>query len=54
MNIYHITPVDDLRPHIESMKCLCNPIRKDNLIVHNAFDGREFDEVENYTEENID
>ena len=46
MSIYHVTPVDDLRPHIESIKCLCNPEVKDDIIVHNSFDGREFDEIE--------
>jgi hypothetical protein len=42
---YHVIPVDDLRPHIQSLKCLCNPQDTgEGVIVHNSFDGREFDE----------
>ena len=41
----HVIPVDDLKPHIESSDCQCDPIEKVEaegiIYVHNAFDGRE-------------
>jgi hypothetical protein len=45
MNTYHITPLKDLMVHHESINCPCNPVRDSecpNVIVHNAFDGRDF------------
>ena len=42
--MYHIIPIDDLRPHIENKECLCNPEIRENLLIHNSFDGREYDE----------
>ncbi len=46
---YHILPLDDTKPHIESEVCKCAPSvrEKGRLIVHNSFDGREFFESEN-------
>lgn len=45
-DIYHLFPVDDTHSHKESDKCPCNPEKvkgeKGILIVHNAFDGRDF------------
>lgn len=50
-NRYHILPVDDLKPHNESGEwCKCAPeIRREGehvLVIHNAYDGREFYEVD--------
>ena len=44
---YHIIPLNDLKPHIESgTYCPCAPYIKreppNELVIHNAFDGREF------------
>lgn len=43
----HVLPVDDLKPHIESAACKCQPrvdtVRNGNrVVVHNSYDGREF------------
>lgn len=45
---YHVLPLNDLKPHTESEHCKCQPQIMENgaLIVHNAWDGREFDEIE--------
>ncbi len=52
-DIYHIIPEDDLRPHISNMKCPCNPQEnEDGNIVHNSYDGREYNEVTNYPIQN--
>lgn len=48
--IYHILPVNDLKPHAESgTRCACAPVVSENhdntghtLVIHNAYDGREF------------
>jgi len=44
-DIFHVTPINDEKPHTESYKCRCEPvIRQDgqNMIcIHNSFDGRE-------------
>jgi hypothetical protein len=48
MNDYHILPINDLYPHTESINCMCNPLRDDeeaNVIIHNAFDGRDIVEL---------
>lgn len=41
----HVTPVDDLKPHKESVDCKCEPTIKVEsgtfIIIHNAYDGRE-------------
>jgi hypothetical protein len=45
----HIIPLDDLRPHQASIDCACKPYRDpetDALIIHIAYDGREFAEEE--------
>jgi len=36
-----IEPVNDLRPHIASVFCSCNPKLEDRILIHNAFDGRD-------------
>jgi hypothetical protein len=43
--IWHITPIDDTKPHEESTTCECEPrvekqLNGDFLVVHFAFDGR--------------
>lgn len=48
--IYHILPVNDLKPHKDAGKyCACQPAISENhdntghtLVIHNAYDGREF------------
>jgi hypothetical protein len=41
--------VNDLKPHSENHHCKCLPriktIGQSVLVCHNAFDGREFDEI---------
>lgn len=46
-DIYHVSPVGDLREHIQNkeMDCWCNPTIAEEgnsfIVVHNALDGRE-------------
>lgn len=48
---YHVTPVDDIQEHTESITCECSPtVKTENgrlIVVHNAFDGRELIEQMN-------
>lgn len=49
--IYHVLPVNDLKPHVETgTRCHCEPaVRAEGaglLVIHNAYDGREFYETE--------
>ena len=48
-DIYHVTPCNDLKEHRESRTCWCKPcVEYENgneIIVHNAADGREFEEA---------
>lgn len=40
----HLVPCDDLKPHAErGVDCMCAPSiqQEGELVVHNAFDGRE-------------
>lgn len=40
----HVTPVDDLREHVESRTCWCRPVEdsdEPSVVIHNAMDGRE-------------
>lgn len=43
---YHVMPINDLKEHIAHEGCRCKPLRADDgkVIVHNSWDGREFDE----------
>jgi hypothetical protein len=43
-DIYHVIPLNDLKPHTESVNCKCVPSVQEGgkLIVHNSYDGREF------------
>ena len=40
----HVIPLDDLKLHVESGEwCHCEPrITEDGVVIHNAYDGREF------------
>jgi hypothetical protein len=43
----HVIPVNDTMAHHESITCPCNPVKDkecEDVLVHNAFDGREFKE----------
>lgn len=40
----HITPVNDIRPHIDSPQCPCGPKEDEQapgLFIHHSYDGRE-------------
>ena len=48
---FHILPLNDLKPHTErGQYCKCEPVIDDRengiLVIHNAYDGREFSEVD--------
>lgn len=41
-NIIHVIPLNDLRDHIESQKCWCNPeFDEDGICIHHSMDQRE-------------
>lgn len=47
----NVLPLNDLKPHIESPACKCEPSVEifengNRLVVHNSWDGREFFEDE--------
>ena len=46
-NWYHVIPNNDLIEHTFGDTCECQPILRpdDMLVVHNAMDNREFDEI---------
>lgn len=37
----HVIPNHDLRDHIESAECWCDPMEDDSVTVHHSADGRE-------------
>lgn len=42
----HVIPINDMKEHIHSRKCWCNPRleqknTKETLVIHNSMDGRE-------------
>ena len=44
MTEIHVTPVNDLKPHLESADCWCRPVRDDEepaVVIHNSMDQRE-------------
>lgn len=41
---YHVLPNDEALIHQFHKRCTCCPQEKDDIITHNSFDGREFDE----------
>ncbi len=43
--IYHVLPVGDEKEHVQSKDCACGPRIENNLVIHNAYDNREFDEI---------
>lgn len=45
----HVLPINDSQEHDESLACPCHPTIEENgvLIIHNAFDGREWKEMSN-------
>jgi hypothetical protein len=46
-NLIHMLPLNDLKSHNEIRKyCHCKPRLNGNLVIHNAYDGREFFEVD--------
>lgn len=49
--IYHVLPINDLKEHIESYRCSCEPTVENEgenmLVIHNSFDGREGVEIVN-------
>jgi hypothetical protein len=48
INQVHVLPIRDLKPHTEALFCRCQPRVEQQsagdlpMIVHNAYDGREF------------
>lgn len=40
----HITPIDDLRPHVETPECWCKPTDDEGVWVHHSLDQRELHE----------
>lgn len=41
----HVYPTDDLRPHnTASRQCQCQPVIEGIVVIHNSFDGREWEE----------
>lgn len=50
--IIHITPVGDLREHLQDTMCECRPVVQmeesgDIICIHNSYDGREGLELAN-------
>lgn len=49
---WHVLPTNDVEEHEESIFCHCNPTQynfdEGPVIVHNAFDGRELYEIDEY------
>lgn len=46
---WHVIPSDDVKEHISSVKCWCNPVPDEtedceNLWIHRSMDGRELRE----------
>lgn len=37
----HVIPLNDLRPHVESVHCQCLQKVEGGVAVHNLWDGRE-------------
>ena len=40
-NPSEVTPIDDLKPHIQGANCWCRPFDDAGVLVHNALDARE-------------
>ena len=39
--VIHVKPLDDLKPHEDSVNCWCKPFDDEGVCVHNALDRRE-------------
>lgn len=54
--MFHVIPLNDLKEHEEEGEdCWCHPEVRDDLIIHNSADGREWKELSdtrNYTPPN--
>lgn len=54
---FNILPLRDLKPHIENAACKCQPRVEETgggkIIIHNAWDGREFYEEQDDNGEEI-
>lgn len=48
---WHVTPINDERPHEESITCECQPrvefVNGNTIVIHSSFDGREGLEIVN-------
>lgn len=48
---FHILPINDIKEHVESFDCWCDPVIKNDLppyvVVHNSADRRELFEPDN-------
>jgi hypothetical protein len=43
-DVWHVMPINDLRPHVDSPDCWCKPTQDDeceNVFIHHALDERE-------------
>lgn len=41
-NALHVVPINDLKEHVLTINCWCNPEeQEEGVLVHNAADGRE-------------
>lgn len=50
-----MVPLNDLKPHIESGAwCHCQPRIEGDVVIHNAYDGREFFESDQDGSANAD
>jgi len=38
---WHVTPLEDYRPHEEVPSCWCRPTYDEGIFVHHSLDGRE-------------
>lgn len=45
---FHVIPLNDLKHHSEAVSCACRPrvehAERGKIVIHNAYDGREFHE----------
>ncbi len=47
-NPIHVCPLDDLKEHeLDMPLCWCNPEVRSDMTIHNAADGREWNELAN-------
>lgn len=41
---FNVIPIDDIKEHIKSNQCWCNPDYDDGIYIHNSLDNRELTE----------